>query len=175
MKTNKDIQAAMDRRLSYLNDLPSCRAAVQARIAGEETVMKKKMSVSLVFAMILVLLSVAALAAGLLLSPRADASRIADRALEETYGVTAEMQTFFAREEEEREDGTVLVTYTGIGQLAYPLGTYTAEVKGTKAAIRWSHDGEDTSGGYEAECWGREQLGQMLADCMDEKAKERFL
>ena len=81
MKTNKEtLQTVIDRRLSFLDDLPSCRAAVQARIAQEEEpVMKKKISLGFVFALVLVLLSVAALAAGLLLSPRASAARTAFR------------------------------------------------------------------------------------------------
>ena len=57
MKTNKKtIQSAMDARLSFLDELPSCRAGVQYRIAQEEEpVMKKKVSLGLVFAMVLVL------------------------------------------------------------------------------------------------------------------------
>ena len=66
MKTNKEpLRSAMDRRLSFLDELPSCRAALHRRIAQEEApVMKKKLSVGLVFAIVLVLLTVAALAAG---------------------------------------------------------------------------------------------------------------
>ena len=73
MKTNKKtIQSAMDARLAFLDERPSCRAAVQYRIAQEEEpVMKKKLSLGLVLAMVLVLLTAAALAATLLLSPRA--------------------------------------------------------------------------------------------------------
>ena len=61
MKTNKgSLKASMDRRLSFLDDVPSCRAAVQYRIAQEEEpVMKKKISVGFVFAMVLALLSAA--------------------------------------------------------------------------------------------------------------------
>ena len=177
MKTNKKtLQTAMDRRLSFLDDLPSCRAAVQYRIAQEEEpVMKKKLSLGFVFAIVLVLLSVAALAAGFLLSPRAAAVRIADQAMAETRGITAEMMTFFGREEAELPDGTVQVSYTGVGSMEYALGTYTALVKNGKAEISWSHDGEDISGGYEANAWGPEQLRQMLADCLDSKAKEAML
>ena len=49
MKTNKDsLRSAMDRRLSFLDDLPSCRAGVLEQIAREEVpVMKKKVSVGL--------------------------------------------------------------------------------------------------------------------------------
>ena len=176
MKTNKKtIRSAMDARLSFLDELPSCRAAVQYRIAQEEEpVMKKKVSLGLVFAIVLVLLTAAALATTLLLSPRADAVRIADRALEEKYGITAEMQTFFARSREEA-DGEVTVTYTGAGSMEYPLGTYTAVVKNGKAEITWSHDGEDTTGGYAAEAWGTDQLKTMIGDSQDEGRKTAYL
>ena len=178
MKTNKDsLKAAMDRRLSFLDDVPSCRAQVMYRIAQKEepVVMKKKFSVGLALTIVLVLLSVSALAAGLLLSSRATATQIADRELEKQYGVTAEMQTFFSREEMEMPDGTVQVTYAGAGGMEYVLGSYTALVKDGKAEITWSHDGEDTSGGYEAEAWGLEQLRQMMADCLDQGKKDAFM
>ncbi len=176
MKTNKKtVRSAMDDRLSFLDELPSCRAAVQYRIAQEEEpVMKRKISLGLVFAIVLVLLTAAALATTLLLSPRADAVRIADRALEEKYGITAEMQTFFARSREEA-DGKVTVTYTGAGSMEYPLGTYTAVVKDGRAEVTWSHDGKDTSGGYDSEIWGIDQLKTMVADSLDEQRKLAFL
>ena len=175
-KHNKTIQSAMDRRLPFLDELPSCRAAVQYRIAQEEEpVMKKRISVGFVFAAVLVLLAAAALAATLLLSPRADAVRAADRALEAKYGITAEMMTFFGREQETLEDGTVRVTYTGAGDMDYAVGTYTAVVKDGKAEISWNHDGEDTAGGYASEAWGLDQLKQMLEDCRDEKRKQAYL
>ena len=177
MKTNKEsLQAMMDRRLSFLDDLPSCRAAVQVRIAQEEEpVMRKKISLGFVFAAVLVLLSVAALATSFLLSPRATAIQIADRALEKDRGINSEMMTFFGREEKELPDGTVQVSYTGAGDMAYVLGTYTVLVKDGRAEISWTHDGEDLSGGYEAEAWGPEQLNTMLADCLDQARKDAFL
>lgn len=177
MKMNKDsLKASMDRRLSFLDDVPSCRSAVKLRIAQEEEpVMKRKMSVGLVFALVLVLLSAAALAATLLLSPRAEAARLADKALEKEYGVAAEMLSFFSRAEEEQADGSVVVTYTGSAGLEYVLGTYTAAVKDGRAEITWSHAGEDTSGGYESEAWGIEQLRQMVTDFQDEEKSEACL
>ena len=177
MTMNKDsLKASMDRRLSFLDEVPSCRAAVKCRIAQEEEpVMKKKMSVGLVFALVLVLLSVAALAATLLLSPRAAAARLADQALENNYGITAEMQTFFSRVEKEQVDGSVLVTYTGNAELAYVLGTYTVSVKDGSAEITWSHAGEDTSGGFASEAWGVKQLRQMMTDFQDEDKKTACL
>ena len=173
MKTNKDsLRSAMDRRLSFLDELPSCRAGLYHRIAQEEApVMKKKLSVGLVFAIVLVLITVAALAAGLLISPRVSASRTADIALKDQYGITEEMQTFFFREEEPLEDGSFRVTYTGVYGLDYVLGTYTALVKDGRAEISWSREGADVSGGYEADAWGVEQLKQMMTDAAKDDKK----
>ena len=178
MKTNKEqLKAAMDRRLSFLDDVPSCRAKIMYRIAQKEepVVMKKKLSVGLALTIVLVLLSMSALAAGLLLSAKVSATQIADRELEKQYGITAEMQTFFAREENEMPDGAIQVTYSGVGGMEYVLGSYTALVKDGKAEISWSHDGEDTSGGYEAEAWGLEQLRQMMADSLVQEKKDAFM
>ena len=178
MKTNKKtIRSAMDNRLSFLDELPSCRAAVQYRIAQEEEpVMKKKISLGFVFAMVLVLLAAAALATTLLLSPRANAVKAADEAVKEKYGITAELQTFFGREEKELPEGGVEVAYTGAGNMAYALGTYTVTVKDGKATeVTWSHDGEDTSGGYDAEAWGLEQLKQMRTDSRKNPGQEAYL
>ncbi len=176
MKTNKEsLKASMDRRLSFLDEVPSCRAALRVRIAQEEEpVMKKKVSIGFVFAMVLALLSVAALAAGLL-SRRADAVRTADKALEENYGITAEMQTFFGREEEELPGGGVKVTYSGVQGLEYVLGTYTATVRDGKAETAWSRDGQDVSGGYGADAWGAEQLKQMLQDSTNAESKQAYI
>ena len=176
MKNKETLQAAMDRRLSFLDELPSCRPALMQRIAQEEApVMKRKISVGLVFALVLVSLSVIALATGLILSPRVSAARTADLALAEKYGITDELQSFFGREEEELPDGTVKVTYSGAGSLEATLGTYTVLVKDGKADISWSLEGKNTAGGYEAEAWGLEQLKQMAEDSHDEKLKAAFM
>lgn len=176
MKNKETLQTAMDRRLSFLDELPSCRPALMQRIAQEEApVMKRKISVGLVFALVLVSLSVIALATGLILSPRVSAARTADLALAEKYGITDELQSFFGREEEELPDGTVKVTYFGAGSLEATLGTYTVLVKDGKADISWSLEGKDTAGGYEAEAWGLEQLKQMAEDSHDEKLKAAFM
>lgn len=176
MKSKETLKAAMDRRLSFLDEVPSCRPALMRRIAREEEpVMKKKWSVGLVCALMILSLSVMAVAAGLILSPRVSGTRLADRALEEAYGITDELQTFFSREERELSDGALEVTYTGAGTLAAPLGTYTAVVRGGRAEVAWSHDGEETAGGYEADAWGLEQLKQMLADSREHPGQEAFL
>lgn len=167
MKENKEtLRDAMDRRLSFLDERPSCRAGLLQRIAREEEpVVKKKISFVIVLALVLAAVSAIALAAGLgLFSPRVEAAKAADLALREKYGITPDMQTYFYREAEEQPDGSVRVTYTGKDLLACALGTYTAEVRNGSAAVTWSHDGEATSGGYEADAWGAEQLRQMLLD-----------
>ena len=175
-KTEEALRTAMDRRLSFLDELPSCRPALMQRIAQEEApVMKKKLSFGLVFALVLVSLSVIALATGLLLSPKVTATRLADRALEEKYGITDDMQTFFGREEEELPDGTFRVTYFGVGDMEAPLGIYTVNVKNGKAECSWNHDGEDTAGGYGSAVWGLEQLKQMMTDSRDQESKKIFL
>jgi FlaG/FlaF family flagellin (archaellin) len=182
MKNKETLRAAMDRRLSFLDERPSCRAAVQYRIAQEEEpVMKKKISVALVCAVALLLITTVVLAAtGTLqnwfmpMSTQASAAQAADHALLEKYGITAEMQTFFGRKETELADGSVEVTYTGVGNMAYVLGTYTAVVKDGTAEISWSHDGEDTSGGYDAEAWGLPQLQQMMTDSLEHETKKAY-
>jgi len=168
MKNKETLQTAMDRRLSFLDDLPSCRPALMQRIAQEEEpVMKKRVSLGLVVALIIVSLSVIAVAAGLLLSPRVTASQLAVRELEKTYGVSEEMLSFFQREEEELADGAYRVTFRSGGELGYVLGSYTVEVKDGKASSSWSHDGESTAGGFDAEAWGPEQMKQMMAVSSD--------
>lgn len=137
--------------------------------------MKKKWSVGLVCALLILSLSVMAVAAGLILSPRVSATRMADQALEKTYGITDQLQTFFGREEKELPDGALEVTYTGAGTLAAPLGTYTAVVRNGQAEVTWSYDGKDTAGGYEAEAWGLEQLKQMRTDSRKNPGQEAYL
>ena len=176
MKNKETLKAAMDRRLSFLDDTPSCRPALMQRIVQEEEpVMKKKWSVGLVCALLILSLSVMAVAAGLILSPRVSATRLADQALEKTYGITDQLQTFFGREEKELPDGALEVTYTGAGTLAAPLGTYTAVVRNGQAEVTWSYDGKDTAGGYEAEAWGLEQLKQMRTDSRKNPGQEAYL
>lgn len=128
----------------------------------ENPIMKRKMSAALVFALVLVLLSVSAFAASLMFSPKADAGLRADKVLEEKYGITREMQVFFHRSVNENPDGSTVVIYTGNWDLAYVLGEYTVTLDGKEATATWSHDGEDTSGGLDSEAWGVEQLNEMM-------------
>ncbi len=159
----KDIEAALNRRLSALTEDPLRRAKIRQRIAQkEEPKMMKKISLGLAVMLAVVLMSVTALAAGLIFSPKVDALALADKTLENTYGVDQAMLGYFHRTVQEKEDGSTVVTYEGSNNLSYVLGTYTLIIKGNNATASWSRDGEDTSGGLDADAWGKEQLEEML-------------
>lgn len=105
----------------------------------------------------------AALAEDIVISEREQAIRLADKALEEKYGITLLTQGYFERDTEDGEDGSYTVRYTGSNFLGYVLGTYEVRVEnGAVTGISWTHDGEDTSGGLQAEAWGSEQIMEML-------------
>lgn len=117
----------------------------------------------LIVAMILLMMTATALAAGIIFAKRVPATEIADQALLKTYGITAQMQAMFTRKTAEGEGGATVVTYEGREHLAYVLGKYTVIIDGqTVKNICWSHDGEDTSGGLEASAWGKDQLDEIL-------------
>jgi len=165
MKIDEEkLREAMNRRLSGLTASPGRRLRIRQRIAQEEAPkMKKKLSVGLACALALTLLTVTALAAGLLLSPRVDAARIADQTLAERYDISQAMQTYFNRAVQQNPDGSITVTYTGAEHLKYALGEYTVTIREGKAVNAcWSHDGESTEGGFRAEAWGAEQIREML-------------
>ncbi len=160
----KEFHEAIDTTLSGLQGNPFLAQRVTAQAEGKENiVMKKKLSVTIVIAIVLMLLMATALAAGIIFAKRVPATEIADQALLRTYGITARMQSLFTRITAEGEGGTTVVTYEGREHLAYVLGKYTVIVDGqTVKSISWSHDGEDTSGGLEASAWGKDQLDEIL-------------
>lgn len=129
------------------------------RETERRTGMKKVLALALVAVMALA--SVTAWAAGMMFSGRVDASQLAETALEERYGITPKMHTYFSRTVEQTDTGTVF-TFTGIENFAYVLGTYTVTVNDGKAEAVWSRDGESTEGGFEASAWGAEQLKAAL-------------
>lgn len=160
----KKLRESMDRRLSGLDSSAARRSAVMQRIAQEEQpVMKKKMSFAVVIALVLVSLAAVALAATLIFSPRVDALTLADKALEEKYGITLRMQSFFDRRDEALPDGSVRVTYTSGEGFRRVMGEYTADVKDGKAEITWDLDGISTEGMFDARAWGPEQLKEIMA------------
>ena len=125
--------------------------------------MKQIMRTGFLFVLAAVLLLSVSLAEGDVLSEREKAVRLADRALEEKYGITQLTQEYFGRNTEEKTGGVYIVKYTGEPYLGYVLGDYRVVVEnGQVTEVSWTHDGEDTSGGLDAEAWGQEQLMEML-------------
>ena len=125
--------------------------------------MKQILKTGILVLTVLALLLPAALAEDIVISERLKAIRLADRTLEEKYGITMLAQEYFERDTEDGEDGTYTVRYMGTVDWGYVLGTYEVTVKnGTVTGITWSHDGEDTSGGLAAEAWGIDQILEML-------------
>ncbi len=157
-----EFRELVDQNLSGLVwDEAKRRTVLQAVRKEEKPV--KKLSATFILMAAIVCLSVTALAAGLVFSSRVDASRLAEKAVADTYGVTEPMlSTFFSRTVTETADGGMTVAYSGIDFLNEVLGTYTVAVKDGAAAALWSHDGESTSGLFDAEAWGKEQLEEML-------------
>lgn len=159
----KLIQNTLDHRLSGLQGDPFLAQQVIAAEKRKESKMKKKASVTLVFALIATLLAATALAAGLLFSARYDAAKLANQALHDKYGITDKMITVFCRESEQDKNGGTTFTYQSIENIAR-MGVYTVTVKDGKAEAMWSLDGVDTKGGLEAKAWGAEQVEMMLKD-----------
>lgn len=156
-----EFRELVDRRLSHIT-WTEAQSREVLRLINEEERPVKKMRLGVVVAVAVLCLSLAtALAAGLVFSPRVDAVRLAEQALETKYGVTSEMLTHFSRRVEAMDDGYQAV-YTGVGALEGVLGMYTVKVSGNTAEASWSHDGVDTSGGLDALAWGSEQLEEML-------------
>ncbi len=159
MKT--DFRQLVDRELSGLRWDEARQARVLASLEPKGgTSVKRKMTMSLAFALVLMMMASVALAATLLFSPRYDALQLADQALLEKYGITEEMQPALHHNITEI-DGAVVVTYEmveGIVMRENRFGMYTVTVRDGKAEAAWSMDGMDTVGGLEAPAWGSEQL-----------------
>ena len=164
MELQKRIEIAVDTTLASLDpSARQCDRMIENIKEGKKSVMGKKVSAMLALAIVLMLLTATALAAGIIFAKRVPATDIADQALLKTYGITAQMQAMFMRKIAEGEGGTIVVTYEGIEHMAYVLGKYTVIVDGqTVKSICWSRDGEDTSGGLEASAWGKDQLEEIL-------------
>ncbi len=121
--------------------------------------MKKMMALALAAA--LVLAATVALAAGLVFSDRADTGLMAQKALEEQYGITKEMRSFFSGKMS--DDGRTLVFRpidTGVDER---LGVYTVTFEGGKAKASWSHDGEAVGDDLTSPVWDAKLLGEAMA------------
>ena len=123
----------------------------------------KKFYTGVAVLVVICLLAAAASASGLVFSARAKARIAAEKALNDKYGITYDMLSYFISEFHENGDGTGTMSYEGLEDMAFVLGRYDVRVKDdTVLDVTWSHDGEDTSKGFESAAWGTEQLKEMV-------------
>ncbi len=164
---NYEFQKLVDRSLSGLEWDEAMRRKTLITIGREEKAVKRISTRVVVVAAVLCLcICMTALAAGIVFSRNVDAVKLSDEALYKKYGITSEMQTYFNRIVEEKGEEHI-VYYAGVGAYEYVLGEYTSVVADGKAEITWSHDGEDTAGGFDAKAWGAVQLSEMLKEGTD--------
>ena len=125
--------------------------------------MNKLIRTGLLILLAVSMLLTTATAGEVIISEREKASRLADKAMEEKYGITLLTQEYFNRNTADEGNGRFVVQYWGIEDWGFVLGNYKVVVDNGKVTeITWSHDGEDTSGGMNADAWGNEQILEML-------------
>ena len=164
-----EMKKRLDAELSQLEWKNEHRLQVLKRIdQGGKPIVKKRFSAAISLALVLIVLSAGALAAGTIFSPRYDAARLANEALYQQYGLTPEMMTLFHRSVNENADGSMVVIYETLDPYVRTgenrLGVYTVVIRDGKAQAQWSLDGVDTAGGFSARAWGKEQLNQYIHD-----------
>ena len=162
---NNEFQELVDQNLSGLVWDERKRQRVLHALNEEEKPVKK-FSTTFILIAAIVCLSVTALAAGLIFSPKYDAVRISNQAMEDQYGITPDLLSLFWRDIKENEDGTTTVVYSttnDVGPVSR-IGEYTVMVDGPKATVSWSNEGKDTSGGLSAEAYGPDQLHTISYD-----------
>lgn len=168
---NHDFQELVDRNLSELVWDERKRRKVLLAVSEEEKPVKRISKTFILATAVAVCLGVTALASGLVFSGRVDAARLAERALYEEYGITAEMLDFFVRTNEEKN----VVRYDGCSPMAYVLGSYTVTVENGRADASWSWDGEDLSAGFDGRAWGAAQLDEICREARHSLDSEAYM
>ena len=134
------------------------------QLEDKPTHARPKRMVWLAAALVLVLAAAVAVAAGLTRSAKYDAKRLAHQALEEKYGFTRDMDSFFTCSVEEA-DGQTVVTYRAnadIGDFAWKLGDYIVTIRDGKAEASWSNDGEAVGGDFSSDVWDTALLARGI-------------
>ena len=134
------------------------------QLEDKPTHARPKRMVWLAAALILVLAAAAAVAAGWARSTQYDAKRLAHHALEEKYGFTRDMDSFFRCTVEEKAGETV-VTYSAdedVGDFAWKLGDYIVRIRDGKAEASWSNDGEAVGGDFSSDVWDTALLARGI-------------
>ena len=134
--------------LATLTDRPAARVAPRRALA-------------LALAAALLLTSAVAVAAGLLRSRKVDAKLVAAQAMQEQYGFTRDMESFFFIQVSE-EGGKTVVTYEPVDFYGDRTGTYTVVIENGKAEASWSFDGEEIGEGLHSPIWGVAQLAEGI-------------
>ena len=135
------------------------------QLEDKPTHARPKRMVWLAAALVLVLAAAAAVAAGLTRSAKYDAKLLAHQALEEKYGFTRDMDSFFRCTVEEKAGETV-VTYSAdedVGDFAWKLGDYIVTIRDGKAEASWSNDGEAVGGDFSSDVWDTALLARGIA------------
>lgn len=134
------------------------------QLEDKPTHARPKRMVWLAAALVLVLAAAVAVAAGLTRSAKYDAKLLAHQALEEKYGFTRDMDSFFTCSVEEA-DGQTVVTYRAnadIGDFAWKLGDYIVTIRNGKAEASWSNDGEAVGGDFSSDVWDTALLARGI-------------
>lgn len=134
------------------------------QLEDKPTHARPKRMVWLAAALVLVLAAAVAVAAGLTRSAKYDAKLLAHQALEEKYGFTRDMDSFFRCTVEEKAGETV-VTYSAdedVGDFAWKLGDYIVTIRDGKAEASWSNDGEAVSGDFSSDVWDTALLARGI-------------
>ena len=135
------------------------------QLEDKPTHARPKRMVWLAAALVLVLAAAVAVAAGLTRSAKYDAKLLAHQALEEKYGFTRDMDSFFRCTVEEKAGETV-VTYSAdedVGDFAWKLGDYIVTIRDGKAEASWSNDGEAVGGDFSSDVWDTAILARGIA------------
>ena len=134
------------------------------QLEDKPTHARPKRMVWLAAALVLVLAAAVAVAAGLTRSAKYDAKLLAHQALEEKYGFTRDMDSFFRCTVEEKAGETV-VTYSAdedVGDFAWKLGDYIVTIRNGKAEASWSNDGEAVGGDFSSDVWDTALLARGI-------------
>ena len=135
-----------------------------SQLEGQPMRARPKRMVWLAAALVLVLAAAVAVAAGLTRSAKYDAKLLAHDALEEKYGFTRDMDSFFRCTVEEKAGETV-VTYSAdedVGDYAWKLGDYIVTIRDGKAEASWSNDGEAVGGDFSSDVWDTALLARGI-------------
>lgn len=134
------------------------------QLEDKPTHARPKRMVWLAAALVLVLAAAVAVAAGLTRSAKYDAKLLAHQALEEKYGFTRDMDSFFRCTVEEKAGETV-VAYSAdedVGDFAWKLGDYIVTIRDGKAEASWSNDGEAVGGDFSSDVWDTALLARGI-------------